>query len=381
MRHETLHPGPQTDVGHARRLATPDHADSCFFRSGPPPGARKLLLQITERCDLHCSHCFVSANRHGEDMALDAIRSAVPTMIRSRVSNVTVTGGEPLLHPELVGILELLDDAGLAVTICTNGVSLDDLMVRELQRFERLSVNVSLDGLSAGGHGRFRGNRQSFDRTVEAARRLAAAGLLKGILSTPNQLATASEYEDLYDFGRGLGVEYVLFNPMSEFGRGTRNQRLRARDATMHEIRSAVDRSNSITRGPEPVWIRFPNEDLPLAGCTAGDIVYVFVNGDVAVCPYLAFAAGNPGSRHHRDEFIVGNLFTDDDFVQRIDSYRFHDRFSVGDNGDCQGCSHETQCGKGCPAAVVAAGGRIGDRDRELCPLPETVPVSLGRRT
>ena len=95
----------------------------------------------------------------------------------------------------------------------------------------------------------------------------------------------------------------------------------------------------------------------------------MFVNGDVTVCPYLVFATENPGAQHQAEEFIVGNLFDDADIVDRIDAYDFHDRYRVGDNDTCSGCSQNSQCGKGCPAAVIANGGRIGDLDADVCPV------------
>ncbi len=51
----------------------------------------------------------------------------------------------------------------------------------------------------------------------------------------------------------------------------------------------------------------------------------------------------------------------------------------MGDNSTCTACSVSTGCGKGCPAAVVAAGGRIGDVDTEQCPIT-TDTLAEGRR-
>ena len=42
----------------------------------------------------------------------------------------------------------------------------------------------------------------------------------------------------------------------------------------------------------------------------------------------------------------------------------------MGMNATCQSCSSQSQCGKGCPAAVITAGGKIGDLDVEVCPSP-----------
>lgn len=364
---------PPAGVG-SRRLVGVDAANACYFRSRAKPGQRKALLKVTDRCDLRCSHCFVSATAAGEDMDPADVAAACDRLLDARVANVTITGGEPLVHPGLAEILAHLVAAGLDVTVCTNGVRLTDEIIDAALKLGRVSFNVSLDGVSAQSHGRFRGNPGSYEATIANARRLAAAGLLKGILSTPNALAAEGEYEALFALAGELGAEYLLMNPLSSFGRGIRSRRLRADEDTMERIQAAIA-ERATPADPEAVFIRFPNRSLPLSNCIAGEVLYVYVNGDVTVCPYLVFATENPGARHSRDEFIVGNLFRDQDIGGLVDDYNFHRRYQVGANETCSACAHGDGCGKGCPAAVIAAGGRIGDLDAEVCPVVHDEPV------
>jgi radical SAM protein with 4Fe4S-binding SPASM domain len=182
-------------------------------------------------------------------------------------------------------------------------------------------------------------------------------------------LAQNEEYARLCAFAHANGARYVLLNPLGSMGRGVKSKDRLAK-TTLHmreifELTAPFD-------GPDLdiAHIRFPNtHGKPLAGCEAGTIIYVFTPGEVTVCPYLVFAARTPASQHTDTEFIVGNIFTDPDLAQRLDDYRFHDRYQVGGNATCLACSMNSSCGKGCPAAVVAAGGRIGDVDTEQCPV------------
>ena len=353
----------------ARRVAAPGSANSCYFRSGPPQGARKALLKITDRCDLHCAHCFVSATRSGSDMALEELRNALPRLVEARVANITLTGGEPLVHPDFLEFLRLLVGEHFDVTVCTNAVSLTDSLIEQMVTLGRIGVNVSLDGFSQESHGRFRGDPCSFEITVRNTERLASAGILKGVLSTPNSFARPGEYTELFDFAERLGAQYLLLNPLSSFGRGIRTRgRLAADIQTMRHIEQSISEREH-PEGTEPVFIRFPNAIQPLTGCIAGDIFYVLVDGRTAVCPYLLFAAATPNSKHSEEEFIIGNLFGDTDFAERLNRYRFSERYELGANDTCGGCSMAGGCGKGCPAAVVTAGGRIGDLDSEVCPI------------
>jgi len=292
----------------------------------------------------------------------------IPRLQRARVSRVTLTGGEPFVHPEIIEIVSQLTAAGVSVGVCTNATCISEDQIEALARFPNVHVNVSFDGFRAESHGKFRGDPASFDVTVATTRRLADAGLLQGLLSTPNALTTEDDYVELARFAVDTGAEYLLMNPLSSFGRGTKSKkRLAATKDSMTRIRNAVTLAS---RGlVDVVPIRFPNDDKPLAGCIAGDIVYVFTDGAVAVCPYLVFAARTPQSRYRDDEFIVGNVF-DGEIAEALDAYRFHERYTVGTNDTCSSCSITGSCGKGCPAVVIADGGSIGDRDIETCPFP-----------
>jgi radical SAM protein with 4Fe4S-binding SPASM domain len=104
--------------------------------------------------------------------------------------------------------------------------------------------------------------------------------------------------------------------------------------------------------------------------------VYVFATGDVTVCPYLVFASRTPQSRHDPSEFVVGNIFEHEDIAARLDAHRLHDRVSANPDPVCGSCALASGCGRGCPAAVIAAGGTVGDRDREQCPIPDDKVVA-----
>lgn len=351
-----------------RRIRGSGQAASCYFRTSTTGNSRKALVQITERCNLHCAHCFVSAREHGHDLTLEqTINNVLPQLHAARVERLTLTGGEPFAHPDLLAIATAARDYGMTVTVCTNGTLADEDDLDALAALGGVMVNVSLDGFSPRGHGKFRGAPASFETTKATVRSLGDRGLLKGILSTPNSLAEAAEYDELCRYARSCGAEYVLMNPLAPLGRGVKGlRRLAAADQRLHDIRQMTDAHAGDDL--DVVHIRFPNDAAPLSGCEAGTIIYVFATGEVTVCPYLVFAARTPGSRYRAEQFIVGNVLECDDIAERLDRYRLHDRPTTGDIV-CATCVMAEGCGRGCPAAVVAAGGRLGDRDAEQCPV------------
>ncbi len=209
----------------ARNITRTGQASSCYFRTTADGGTRKALVQIDERCNLHCAHCFVSATRDGHSMPYDDITSLlIPRLKACRVERVTLTGGEPTIHPRFTAIVQALRSAGMQVGFCTNATTLTEAQISELAGIGGVHANVSLDGFRAESHGRFRGDRGSFAVTVATVRKLAAAGLLQGVLCTPNSLAEDEEYRELCEFAAGNGASYVLMNPLSSMGRGVKSR-------------------------------------------------------------------------------------------------------------------------------------------------------------
>lgn len=353
----------------ARSIITGEQAASCYFRTSVDHPNRKALIQICEPCNESCKHCFVSATKRGDYMPRDQVRERlIPQLAEARVKRVTITGGEPFMHDDLMAIIRDFRSAAMDVGVCTNATMVTDDQIATLAELDA-HMNVSLDGFSADSHGVFRGRPEGFDETVETVKRFARAGILQGLLCTPNNLAEDREYVALAAFAKEQGAKYVLLNPLGEMGRGAAKsaQKLRRPDDHMRHIRDLT--MPFADDSLDMVHIRFPNDDKPLAGCEAGTIIYVFTKGEVTACPYLVFAARTKVSQHPDTDFIVGNVWTHDDIAARLDAYRFHERWTVGDNPTCGGCSMSQSCGKGCPAAVVAAGQRIGAVDTELCPV------------
>ncbi len=136
-----------------RAIAGPAVAASCYFRTSTIAPERKALVQITERCNLHCAHCFVSAIREGIDIARETIRDLVlPRLAEARVRRLTLTGGEPFAHPDVVDIVRDVRAQDMTVTLCTNATLIDNEAIDLFAELGGIRLNVSLDGFSRESH-------------------------------------------------------------------------------------------------------------------------------------------------------------------------------------------------------------------------------------
>lgn len=351
----------------SKNIISDSLCSACYFRSIAISPHKKAIIQLTEKCNLKCEHCFVSSTSQGNELSFEVIQKIIlPHLIKTNVNKVTLTGGEPFVHKELLKIVDLLANNNIAISICTNASLVTEEFVCSIERHPSLHFNVSLDGFSNCSHGRFRGNEDPifFQKIINNIILLGNKKLLNGILVTPNVYSNISEYESICSFAKKNNARYVLMNPLSKFGRGEGSLDKALKKSEMRKLRLVTEKYCSDDF--EVVYIRFPNENKPLGDCVAGQIFYIFSDGDVAICPYMVFAAKSQDSRYAPEEFMLGNIFKDDfDLLKSLSIYSFP---RESDDGICIQCKHK-KCSKGCMAAKISNGLHLSDADEDLCPL------------
>jgi len=147
-------------------------------RSGFLPG-RVVHLHPTLACNLACAHCYSSsAPQHGASLDVAAWRAALPWLHAQGYDQVSLSGGEPLVHPQIGEFVAASQDAGLRVTLISNGLLADGRHgPRHDAVLDRLDgIAISFDGL-APVHNKLRGRGDAFSRASTALARLAERGL------------------------------------------------------------------------------------------------------------------------------------------------------------------------------------------------------------
>lgn len=335
---------------------------ACYFRSTVEEPYKKIIIQITETCNLKCKHCFVSSSTKGKSMSFEQLSDIVlPKLINSNTVKVTLTGGEPLAHPQVKKIIELFSVHNIEVAICTNGTLITTDILDLCSDLGNVHFNVSLDGFREDSHDRFRGNTSSkgFKTIINNISQLGKFKLLNGILVTPNKFAELVEYDEICSFAKNAGANYVLFNPLSEFGRGQDSTSIGYYNDELNDIKAITQKYCDNTF--EVVYIRFPDDTKPLGKCPLGKILYIFANGDVAICPYMVFAANDRNSIYKSDQFVISNIFdSKTELNEALSNYKLPTKdisFSYCDN----------ECSTGCYAAKISHGLSIYDCDYDLC--------------
>ena len=201
------------------------------------PGAKKVKvnypiesgqIEITNRCNLSCVHC---VNQSGDpcsnELATEEICSAIDRMSSLGAHQITLTGGEPLMHPDLFKIIEHARKAPMAVIILTNGTLITE---EHVKKFKELGVNrfaVSIDSMDEDIHDTFRGQKGALKKALNSVNLLKDAGFSVRIAVSLNQynkndivdtLKKLKEH-DLTDYQfaevnfSGRGIEGVSISP------------------------------------------------------------------------------------------------------------------------------------------------------------------------
>jgi len=145
----------------------------------PPETLPVLLFWITDKCNLSCRMCgdqWRSVQKMDQQLlTLDEVEQVILAARRLKTMIVSITGGEPLLHPEIFQILGFIKKNGIAANMCTNGTLLNEERVRRLADTSLRSISISLDYSTAEVHDQIRGRTGAFTSTVAGIKSLRAA--------------------------------------------------------------------------------------------------------------------------------------------------------------------------------------------------------------
>lgn len=188
------------------------------LRSG---GERKpvVVWNSTRRCNLACIHCYSDSHAQMYDELSHEEALAFITDIGELGSPaLLMSGGEPLMRKRVLELVAHARDAGLSVTLSTNGTLITPAMTRRLAGIGVKYVGISLDGIGAV-HDVFRGTEGAFERTLGGIRALTAVGVPVGIrvTLTPTSIAALPE---LFALAEREGVSRACFYHLVPAGRG-----------------------------------------------------------------------------------------------------------------------------------------------------------------
>ena len=207
-------------------------------RTAGTPSGPVVIWNLVRRCNLTCRHCYsISTDKDfpGE-LSTDEILALMDDLRAFGVPVLILSGGEPLLRPDLFIIAARAKAMGFYVGLSSNGTLIDAPMADRIAQAAFDYVGVSLDGLRAT-HDRFRGREGAFDASLAGLRLCRDRGVRVGARYT----MTEDNAQDLPALLRLLdaeGIDKFYFSHLNYAGRGNKH---RADDAHHRTTRAAMD--------------------------------------------------------------------------------------------------------------------------------------------
>jgi len=165
-----------------------------------------VLVELTYRCNLDCFFCYNDLSSRGKPLTLSQYEGFLADLQGMGVMQFSLTGGEPLAHPEFFEIGGRARELGFLVRVKSNGHALRGKLARRLKdEIDPFVVEVSLHGASGETHDRQTRVPGSFERLMGNLRIMKEAGLrvqLNSTLTAWNE----GELEQMFALADGLGL-------------------------------------------------------------------------------------------------------------------------------------------------------------------------------
>ncbi|MBQ3383230.1 MAG: radical SAM protein [Bacteroidales bacterium] len=336
-----------------------------------------LFWECTQRCNLSCRHCgsdcFTSAKDQDmplEDFlkALDTIpnpfwQNTSPKSTASRTSPVklaesdsrtnspsrkdnidrlivVLTGGEPLLRPDIEQVGKEIAKRGYYWSMVSNGFFYTEQMHRKLMAAGLKAITFSLDGIGEN-HNWMRGNPNSYEHTIKAIEIAAKERTLDlDVVSCINR-RSIGQLEEIYQKLKSLGVRKWRLFTIIPIGRAKDDPQMHLTNEEMVRLMDFIAAKRQ-QKGPLEVSFscegylgKYEEKVRPVRHfCHAGiNIASVLIDGRICACPNI-----------DRNVFSQGNIYTDNLFEVWENKFQAFRNRDWARKGICAGCKQFKNC-------------------------------------
>lgn len=195
---------------------------------GVPP-LTTYYVYLTGGCNLACKHCWITPTFHpnggtGGHLDFELFKLAIEEGLPLGLQSVKLTGGEPLLHPDFIKIVDHTTSNHLKLWMETNGTLISrDLAFYLKNKTTMSAISVSVDGATAETHEQNRNVRGCFDQSLSGIKHLVDAGFNPQIILSLTK-DNVDEIEPLAFWAQAHGCRSLKINLISPVGRGQQMQ-------------------------------------------------------------------------------------------------------------------------------------------------------------
>ena len=328
-----------------------------------------VALNLTKRCNLKCDHCYLDATTKAGGGS-DELSTEECFRLIDQIAEVNkgcllvITGGEPLVRPDILDIARHAVGLGFIVVFGTNGMLISDRMAKTLVEIGVMGVGISIDSLNPDKHDHFRGVPGAFASAlagIEACKR-------NGLQFQVHFSAQPMNYQELpavVEWAHTLGARVLNVFFMVCTGRGEELTDITPQQYEevlgylvdcQDQYKDMLVRARCAPHFKRLAYEKDPNSPLTKAtgymggGCLAGtNYARVTPNGELTPCPYMPLSAGNIRETSFAALWERSDVFN---------SFRYPQL-----KGKCGDCEYTDICG-GCRARPYVDHGDWLDEDQ-----------------
>ncbi len=297
-----------------------------------------LLWECTLRCNLNCIHC-------GSDCKKDAsvkdmpradffrVLDEIDPIINPNKTMIVLTGGEAILRKDIDKIGKELYNRGFPWGVVTNGMALNEPMLRKLLQSGIRSLTLSLDGFKES-HNWLRGNPRSFQNASHALDLLSQTnGLRYDVVTCANQ-RNFQELQKFYEWLLTKNLKEWRIFTVFPIGRAREHEELQLEPKQFKALFDFIEQVRSdgkikLNYGCEGFLGNYEGKVRDnFFFCRAGiNVASVLADGSISACPNL------------RENFIQGNIYKDnfrDVWENQYSIFRNRNWMKTGICKDCK---------------------------------------------
>ncbi len=305
-----------------------------------------MSWNVTRECNMKCSHCYINATEEklSNELSTQEGKNLMDQICQVSKPLLILSGGEPLLRPDIYELIHYGASKGLKMGLGSNGSLIDDLVAAKLKAAGIATVSISIDSHIPAQHDEFRGVAGSWEKAVNACKALRKNNVLVQVNTTLTQ-QNYNQIDDIMSLAEEIGVENFHLFFLVPTGRGAKLADISPKkyeDMITNTFAKVAKHKLNVRPSCAPQFMRIAKGmgiDMRqwVRGCLAG-LYYcrIYPNGDVTPCPYLPIKLGNVREESFKEIWFNSDIFK---ALRNPDSLK----------GKCGVCDYRSLCG-GCRA-------------------------------
>lgn len=317
-----------------------------------------VYLIVTDKCNLKCSHCFVSDSilNNNKELSFNEIKLIIDDLVKNNVFKVILTGGEPFLRKDIFRIIEYISNKGMAMQINTNGILITDDVISEILKINHniIHFTVSLEGHNSFLHDSIRG-KGNFKKVLKAIKKLSDNNF-KVLVNFVVRSEIIKNIDDIFEFIQKNNIRKFNFARLRPTGNTLKNMK-KFYDYSLQEYLSFLTEVQEMQKKQgekEYVDIMGNATHVDFVGryCNAGTIsCAIRPDGKISPCSFL-------------DGFFEKEGIELDNILDKGLHWIWRNskpiEFMRSFKNTCSSCDHYDICGKQCPLEAYARGDFFG---------------------